>query len=326
MAQKPKIYIDGEAGTTGLQIATRLADRSDITLIRLGEKRKDLAARTTAMNEADLVILCLPDEAAKEAVTLVTNPSTKILDASTAHRTHADWVYGFPELHRCGQARLIKSATRLSNPGCHAIGAISLLAPLVAEQWLRPEETITLHSISGYSGGGKAMIAEFEDEQAVGYNPHHFHLYGLNLAHKHLPEIQKYSGLMKLPLFLPSVASFPQGMAVILPLAFDRLAKDVTPHHLAELYQDYYQPASASQGGNDWQSSVRVATIDYRADEPRLYPERMAGRDDLAIHIRLNSASQQGVVIALFDNLGKGAAGQAVQNLEIMLGLPPLAK
>jgi N-acetyl-gamma-glutamyl-phosphate reductase len=296
-----KIFIDGQAGTTGLGIAQRLAALPQITLVTVDEaRRKDPAARADAMARADLTVLCLPDDAAREAVSLAPE-GARILDASTAHRTAPGWVYGFPEL-RAGQAEAIATAQYVSNPGCYATGAIALLTPLVAAGLLAADAPVSINAISGYSGGGKAMIAEHERDGGPA-----FELYALGLKHKHVPEIMACTGLTRRPLFVPSVGHFAQGMLVSIPLFLDTLPGAPSAHQLREALSAHYA------GGQN----VNVLP-DIWSDN--LQPEALNNTDRLSIFVAANEEARQAVLIARLDNLGKGASGAAVQNLKLMLG------
>lgn len=300
---KPKIYIDGKEGTTGLQIYERLGSREDIELLLIDEaKRKDPVERAKLMNAADVVFLCLPDAAAVEAVTLVENPATRIIDASTAHRTNPDWVYGFAEI---GNREAIKTATRIANPGCHATGFISSAAPLVKLGIVGADYPLTCYSLTGYSGGGKKLIAEYEDENRDPRHDSH-RIYGLNLKHKHLPEMQAVCGLTSKPVFVPILGDFYKGMATTIMLRRDMLAKDMSGEEIREALADFYAG----------QKFVSVAP--YGGDESVLYASTMAGKDNLKLEVTGND--EQILVTALFDNLGKGASGAAVQNMNIALG------
>ena len=296
-----KVFIDGSAGTTGLQIAERLKARSDIELLTLSDElRKDNAARKEIMNRADVVFLCLPDDAAREAVTLVENPDTAIIDASTAHRTSEGWVYGFPEIANFREQ--IRKSKRIANPGCHASGFIALVAPLISAGIIRPDDALSCFSLTGYSGGGKKMIAEYEDE---GRNtlldaPR---LYGISQKHKHLPEMVRYSGLSKAPVFCPIVAPFYSGMEAMVPLS------DVSASisEIADIYRNYYKDGLVFFAENaDEQGFMSAGAL--------------AKRDDMQISV---NGSDEGriVLTARFDNLGKGASGAAVQNLNLLLGV-----
>lgn len=306
----PKIFIDGEVGTTGLQIRERLAARKDIELLSIdAASRKDVSARAEKLNGADVVILCLPDDAAREAVGLITNPKVKVIDASTAHRTAPGWVYGFPEMAPEQQGAIAK-ATRVSNPGCWATGAIALIRPLVDAGLLAPNYPVTVNGVSGYSGGGKAMIAEFEDTASPTHTDVPYRIYGLDLAHKHLPEIQKYTGLREAPVFSPSVGRFAQGMLVEVPLYLSLLAGGPA---LADIHAVFARTYAGK-------TFVKVAPL----TEPvkTLAPTALNGTNILRLFVFGSDKSGQARLVAQLDNLGKGASGAAVQNLNIMLGLP----
>ena len=302
---KPKVYIDGKDGTTGLQIYDRLSVRSDIDLLLIDEeKRKDPAERKKLMDAADIVFLCLPDAAAVEAVALVENPDTRIIDASTAHRTSPDWDYGFPELSAERRAAIRKSK-RVANPGCHATGFISAVYPLVAMGLLPKDACLSAFSLTGYSGGGKKMIAQYEaaDKEAALFAPCP---YGMGQSHKHLPEMQKICGLDNKPVFTPIVDDYYKGMATTVPLHMSQLNGVSTLAEVRQKLADYY-------GG---QTLVRVADT---TDTAKLYANAQAGKDTLVLYVAGND--EQFTVTALFDNLGKGASGAAVQNMNLMLGL-----
>ena len=304
---KPKVYIDGKEGTTGLQIYDRLSVRSDIDLLLIDEdKRKDPEERKKLMDAADVVFLCLPDAAAIEAVGLIESPTTRILDASTAHRTAAGWDYGFPELsitHR----RNIRTSRRVANPGCHATGFISSVYPLVAMGVLPKDYPLTCFSLTGYSGGGKKMIAQYEapDKGPALYSPR---VYGLNLNHKHLPEMQKVCGLTRPPVFCPIVDDYYKGMATTISIHNDLLNSDKSAGMVWETLADYYRD----------QTLVKVAPLGW--EEPMIAANTMAGKDTLTLIV--NGGETHTTVTALFDNLGKGASGAAVQNMNLMLGFP----
>ena len=303
---KPIVYIDGKEGTTGLQIYDRLAQRQDIDLLLIDEdKRKDAAERKKCINAADIVFLCLPDAAAREAVALVENDRTRIIDASTAHRTAEGWAYGFAELspeHRAAVA----AGKRVANPGCHATGFISAVYPLVKYGLLPPDYPLTCFSLTGYSGGGKKMIAEYEvaDKGAALYAPQ---LYGLNLEHKHLPEMQKVCSLLRAPVFCPIVDDYYKGMATSVTLHTALLPGHPTAAQLHDVLEDH----------NSGAALVSVAPLGYT--EKRIAANTMAGSDRLQLIIC--GHEDQVLITALFDNLGKGASGAAVQNMNLMLGL-----
>ncbi len=305
-----KVYIDGEAGTTGLRIRERLAARTDIQLISIDPaRRKEPAARAEMLNQADLVILCLPDDASREAVSLIESPSVKVIDASTAFRTAAGWAFGFPECNS-GQRAAIQAAMRVSNPGCYSTGAISLLAPLVRDGLIAPGHPLTINAVSGYTGGGKSMIAEFEDKAGETYVETPFRLYAMGLTHKHVPEIVEHSGLTRKPVFAPSVGRYAQGMLVNIPLHLDTLPGAPT---LGDLQASL---AKAYEG----EQFVEVASLEEAAALKTLDPEGLNGTNRLKLFVFGNA--EQVMLTALLDNLGKGASGAAVQNMNLMLGLP----
>ncbi len=306
------VFIDGEVGTTGLQIHARLADREDVVLLHLQEsERKDPQRRQAMLNRADLSILCLPDEAAREAVAMIEDPDARVIDASTAHRVAENWVYGMAE-YDAGQTARIAEAKRVSNPGCYPVASIALIHPLV-EAGVVPEDwPLTINAVSGYSGGGKGLIAAFEDEAADNRTTDNFQVYGLNLEHKHAPEIHKYSGLAHRPLFVPSVGRYAQGMIVQIPLQLWAMPSQPTPAEIHEILSDYY-------AGRRF---VTVASLEDAASVGRLQPEALNETNELRLHIFGNEAQGQAVLMGLLDNLGKGASGMAVQHMNIMLGLP----
>jgi len=307
---KPKVYIDGQSGTTGLQIWERLEARSDIELLRIGEeKRHNSAERKKLLNAADAAFLCLPDDGAREAVALVENPHTCIIDASTAHRIAEGWVYGYPELSK-EQRAAIKNSKRIANPGCHATGLISSTAPLVRMGILPADYPLTCYSLTGYSGGGKKMIAEYEAENRDAQLDSG-RIYGLPQTHKHLPEMVKVCGLSRTPVFSPVVGDFYRGMATTILLHRALLAKKLPGQELRDALAEYY-------AGQEF-----VSVAPYGGDEPVLFASAMAGTDRLKLEVAGND--QQITVTALFDNLGKGASGAAVQNMNLVLGFEEAA-
>ena len=306
-----KIFIDGEAGTTGLQIRERLESRADLQLLKIDpDKRKDEGARRELLNSADVVVLCLPDEAARQAVALIENKAVRVIDASTAHRVAPDWVYGFPEMSE-GQRSAIASAARVSNPGCYPTGMIALVRPLVEADLIPAVWPITVNAVSGYSGGGKSMIAEFEDEAAAGLTRDAYRAYGLSLTHKHVPEMQLYGGLENLPLFAPAVGRYYKGMIVEVPLQLWSLPGQPTVEEVHEALEEAY-----ADGG-----FVEVASLEECRALKGLDPEGLNGTNRMKLFVFGNDDEGQARLVALLDNLGKGASGAAVQNLNIMLGL-----
>lgn len=298
------VFIDGAAGTTGLEIAERLAGRSEFSLIALPDaERKDAARRAEALNGADFVILCLPDAAAIEAVAMVTNPDVRIIDASTAHRVAPDWAYGFPELN-AAQRDAIAGSKRVSNPGCYPTGFLALVAPLVVAGIVDRDARLSVNAVSGYSGGGKELIARFEADEDIG-----FRSYGLNLAHKHVPEMVKGAGLTHAPIFAPAVVPVYRGMLVEVPLSFDAPTADAAYEALAAHF-DGSPLVSVRRAGDESELLLRKSDAATDRMELMLY----ASPD--GAHLRL---------VARLDNLGKGASGACVQNLNIMAGLPEIA-
>jgi N-acetyl-gamma-glutamyl-phosphate reductase len=317
----PTVFIDGEAGTTGLQIRQRLSTRHDIKLLTIPpEKRKDAVARTEYLNAADAVILCLPDDAAREAVSLIANPKVKVIDASTAHRTAPGWAYGFPEMAD-GHRAVIRAAKRIANPGCYPTGFIALVAPLVRAGLVPADFPITVNAVSGYSGGGKSLIEEFQNEPPETTHDA-FRAYGMQLAHKHVPEMTKYAGLAHAPVFAPAVGRYAQGMLVEIPLQLWALpgqpnAADLRDA-LAKFYADERFVSVADETSTAALQKSRSGAGGYVAE---LDPEAMNGTNNLRLFVFGNDAVQQARLVALLDNLGKGASGAAVQNLNLALGL-----
>lgn len=304
---KTKVYIDGQSGTTGLQIYDRIGQREDLELLRIPEElRHDPNERKKYLNSADIVFLCLPDEGAREAVSFIDNPNVRVIDASTAHRTNPDWTYGYPELSKAQRAA-IRTSKRVANPGCHATGFISTTAPLVAMGVIPKDYPMSCYSLTGYSGGGKKMIAEYEAEgrsellDAPG-------IYGLNLQHKHLPEMQTVTGLAYPPVFMPVVDDYYKGMATTIMLQNRLLPGQPNAEDICAKLADYYRDEHF------------VSVVPFGENDSKLYANKLAGTNRLEIVVC--GHEEQTTVTAVFDNLGKGASGAAVQNMNIMLGLP----
>ncbi len=299
-----KVFIDGSAGTTGLQIYDRLSHRKDIELITLSDEvRKDLRARKDALNSCDIAFLCLPDDAAREAVSLVERSDVKLIDASTAHRVSEEWVYGLPEIK--GQREKIAGATRIANPGCYATGFVTIVRPLVEAGFLNGDSFIACHALSGYTGGGKKTIAQYENPERDQEleSPRH---YGLTLSHKHIPEMMKYSMLKRKPLFSPIICDFPQGMVVSIMVDSDLMEKPASVEIVKELYGDYYSGSPVISLGKDPENGF-------------LGSNNLSGRDNLEIFV--NGNESQLIISSRLDNLGKGASGAAVQNMNILMNL-----
>ncbi|HEV7252558.1 MAG TPA: N-acetyl-gamma-glutamyl-phosphate reductase [Mesorhizobium sp.] len=308
---KPKIFIDGEHGTTGLQIRARLAAREDVEVLSIPEeRRRDEGRRRERLMEADIAILCLPDDAAREAVAMLEgHNSTRIIDTSTAHRVDPDWAYGFPEL-TSDQAEKIAAAGRVANPGCYPTGAIALIRPLVDAGILPDDYPVTVNAVSGYTGGGKAMIAQMEDPALPdAIHAPHF-LYGLTLSHKHMSEMQTHGRLSRRPLFSPSVGRFSQGMLVQVPLHLMDLNGTSTLGEIFHTLQAHYE-------GSD---VVEVVAPEAAAKLPRLDPTELANTDRMKLYVLGSEGGGQVNLVASLDNLGKGASGAAVQNMGLMLG------
>ena len=305
----PRIFIDGEHGTTGLQIRQRLADRSDIEIISIPtERRKEKAARAEFLNAADIAILCLPDDAAKESVSLIENDTTRVIDASTAHRVAEGWTYGFAEMDRA-QTRAIANARRVSNPGCWPQGPIAGLRPLIAAGLLPADYPVTVNGISGYSGGGRQMV---EDYEAQGEDAPEFLPYALGLKHKHVPEIRKYATLAGEPLMQPAVGNFAQGMITVVPLQMQHLARAPKGAEMHAALADHYAAIP--------DSAVTVAPFGQGERIADLQPEIHNGTNAMTLYVFANDERAQALLVAVYDNLGKGASGAAVQNMDLMLG------
>ncbi|HEY2071615.1 MAG TPA: N-acetyl-gamma-glutamyl-phosphate reductase [Rhizomicrobium sp.] len=307
-----KIFIDGAAGTTGLEIRERLAGRSDLALVQLSDAaRKDTTARREALNESDLVILCLPDDAAREAVGLIEKNNVRVIDASTAYRVAPGWAYGFPELDP-GQRARIAASLRVSNPGCYPTGFLALVNPLVRAGIVPADFPLTVNAVSGYSGGGKAMIEEFEAKDSPRYVETAFRIYALTMAHKHVPEMRVHAGLAHPPVFAPSVGRYYRGMIVEVPLQLWALPGKPAVRDLHKALTDHYRG----------EKFVEVAGMEEGARLSTLDAEMLKLTNGMKLFVFGNDMTQQARLVAVLDNLGKGAGGAAVQNLNIMLGLP----
>jgi N-acetyl-gamma-glutamyl-phosphate reductase len=307
-----KVFIDGAAGTTGLEIRERLEGRRDLELVTLAdERRKDATARREVLNESDLVILCLPDDAAREAVSLIERNDVRVIDASTAHRTAPGWVYGFPELEPDQRAK-IAASTRVSNPGCYPTGYLALVRPLVRAGIIPKDFPLTVNAVSGYSGGGKTMIEEFEKKDSPIYVETVARTYGLTLAHKHVSEMHIHAGTTHAPVFAPGVGRYYRGMIVEVPLQLWALPGKPTVASLVEVLRDAY----------GFEKLVEVASIHEAAGMKTLDAEMLSMTNGMKLFVFGNDKTQQARLVAVLDNLGKGASGAAVQNMNLMLGLP----
>ncbi|OYU70225.1 MAG: N-acetyl-gamma-glutamyl-phosphate reductase [Alphaproteobacteria bacterium PA2] len=316
-----KVFIDGEAGTTGLQIRDRLAGRPDLDILSIDPaRRKDPEARAELLNAADAVVLCLPDAASKEAVSLITSSKVRVIDASTAYRVASGWTYGFPEMD-ADQRAAIRASTRVSNPGCYPTGFIALMRPLVTAGLIPEDYPVTVNAISGYSGGGKGLIEEFEGEPTSGTRDA-FRPYGLTLVHKHLAEMQTYSGISHSPVFAPSVGRFAQGMIVEVPLHLWALTDKPKPGDLRDiLAKAYDREAFVSVAGAAECERLQQARAGAGGYVSELDPEALRDTNRMNLYVFGNVERQQARLVAVLDNLGKGASGAAVQNLNLMLGL-----
>ena len=307
-----KVFIDGASGTTGLEIRERLATRRELALTVLDDaRRKDSSARADALNSADVVILCLPDDAAREAVSLIANPKVRVLDPSTAHRVAEGWVFGFPELEPNRREEL-RQAMRVTNPGCYSTGFLAIVRPLVRAGLVPADWPVLCNAVSGYSGGGKAMIAEFADRNAPNYTREPFRAYGLGLEHKHVDEMQKHAGLTQRPLFAPSVGRFYRGMLVEIPLALSALPGRPSVKQIHAALADSYRG----------EKLIEVASLEEAAGRKTLDAEELKDTNRLKLYVFGNDTRGQARVVAVLDNLGKGASGACVQNLNVMMGWP----
>lgn len=308
---RTKVFIDGEHGTTGLQIRKRLASRADLDILSIPlEDRHNSTARLERLNAADIAILCLPDDAAIETVNiLANNHKLRIIDSSTAHRISPDWVYGFAELTK-GQPERIKSARFVANPGCYPTGALSLIRPLREAGIIDEDYPVSINAVSGYTGGGKKMIAQMENPSGNDGISANYFIYGLNLKHKHVPEIRIHGKLAQSPIFVPSVGRFPQGMIVNVPLHNSLLTKTVTAQALRNIFSEHFQKTEI----------VNVVSEEENSKLARLDAELLANTDKLKIFVFGDESNGIYNLCAVLDNLGKGASGAAVQNLDLMIG------
>jgi N-acetyl-gamma-glutamyl-phosphate reductase len=303
----PLVFIDGDQGTTGLQIRERLSGRTDLQRLTLAAaERKNPQHRAQALNACDIAILCLPDAAAREAVSMIVNPAVRVIDASSAHRTRDGWTYGFPEMTQ-GQAERIAGAHRVTNPGCYPTGAIGLLRPLLQAGLVPRDYPFAIHAVSGYSGGGRAAVEAHEKPGAT--SPLPFQIYGLALSHKHPPEIQQHAGLAHRPLFVPAYGAFRQGIVLTVPLELRLLAAGVDGATLRDCLARHYAGAA----------HVRVMPLAESQGLTHLDPQALNDADDMQLTVFANEEHGQVLLAAVFDNLGKGASGAAVQNLNLMI-------
>ncbi|WP_188575014.1 N-acetyl-gamma-glutamyl-phosphate reductase [Tistrella bauzanensis] len=319
MSGKPTVFIDGEAGTTGLQIRARLEGRDDLTLVSIApDRRKDPEERRRLLNEVDVAVLCLPDAAAIESVSLIRNPAVKVLDASTAHRTAPDWVYGFPELLPAQRAA-VAAASRVSNPGCYPTGFTALVRPLVDAGLIAADAALTVNAVSGFSGGGRQMVEDYEAASPAGREAAYpYGDYALTLEHKHLPEMAVYGGLDQSPLFVPAVGHFKCGMLVHVPLTASLLKPGTTA-------ADVHAVLAARYAGEGFVGVAPQDGGDLLRDGKFLDPRALNGTNRIELFVFGHKSRGQILLAARLDNLGKGASGAAVQNLNLMLGLPEMA-
>ena len=306
--KKPLVFVDGDQGTTGLQIVAQLQQRPDVALLTLPEaERKNPLRRADAINRCDVAILCLPDAAAREAAAMIENPAVRVIDASSAHRTDPAWVYGLPELSP-EQPGHIRGARRISNPGCYPTGAVALLRPLVDAGLLPRDHAVSIHAVSGYSGRGRAGVEAHEGAGATAAPA--FQLYGLALEHKHVPEIQQHAGLAERPFFVPAYGHYAQGIVLTIPLHLRMLPSDVSGRRMRDALAERYRGSR----------HVQVLPADATAALDHLDPQRHNGSNDMSLAVIDNAARGQVLLAAVFDNLGKGASGAALQNLDLVLG------
>ncbi len=305
-----KVFIDGQAGTTGLKIFDRLKSRDDLDILLIEEdKRKDIDTKISLLNEADIVILCLPDQASIESVKLIKNPETKVIDTSTAHRTDDNWVYGLPELNK-NQRNLIKSNRLISNPGCYPTGVILLLNPLTFSGIMSPDYSVSVNAVSGYSGGGKKLIETYENDNNTNQELLSYRPYALGVRHKHVSEMQKYSGLNNPPIFVPSVGNFYNGMLISIPIFPEHLNKNVKAKDIIEIYRNYYK-------NEQFIDLIQCESKDFLSDG---FLSPLECNETNKVELFVFDHDNRILLMSRLDNLGKGASGAAVQNLNIMLG------